>query len=58
VLGSETSPVESIGSEAFFNTGITDLTIYFDTALYNDPSEMDNYPWGLTNSSMHGPLED
>lgn len=58
VLGSETSSVESIGSEAFYGTGVTDLTIYFDTTLYNDPSEMDNYPWGLDEASIHGPLED
>lgn len=55
VLGSEGHPITSIGENAFYGcTGLENLTIYFDTTLYTDPSEMENYPWGLVNTNIHG----
>lgn len=57
VLGSEGHPIASIGENAFYGcTNLENLTIYFDTTLYTDPSEMENYPWGLVNTNIHGPI--
>lgn len=59
VLGSEGHPITSIGENAFYGcTHLENLTIYFDTTLYTDPSEMENYPWGLVNTNIHGPIVD